>query len=474
VAKQPSVHVEKRDDGWAVIREGNQRATSVYPTQAEAAKEGRHIARRGKTEFFLHAQNGRIREHSSYDEGTRSEKQVAADQSQKTEDAGTKGASVVGRTPAATGHATQGAEEDAGQEEGRAGREAGVTRRDETPGDKTDGTEARGLAAEQRDEYRFARLEEHYAGYEVYDVNGERIGKIDYLFVDENDELEYVGVKMGSLGNRFTLIPMDAVRIDDQRRRTEVSRTMRMVEEGPTFDEGQEITPELEEQIRSHYELGSPRSSGRETAMDRVGGADPFGELKSSSEEYTIYDSHYERIGKVDDVVLDDDDRVSYIGVKTGLFGTNSTLIPVETVRVNDKRHLIEVSETKETISHAPLFGQDEDVTPELEHRVRNYFGLEPLLPSQGPEASYPSVVSGAPYFGLDERIDLEPGERARAQEEQRLQEPERLEEEGPQRSTPEEVGGEESVSRRAPTGPQPPWERTTTESGVTVHRRRR
>jgi sporulation protein YlmC with PRC-barrel domain len=477
VAKQPSVHVERRDDGWAVIREGNQRATSVYPTQAEAAKEGRHIARRDGTEFFLHAQDGRIREHSSYGEGTLSEKADAADQSQETADAGTKGASVVGRAPAAAGHATQGAEEDVGQEEGRAGRVAGVARRDETSSDKTDGTEVRDPAAEQRDDHRFAPLEEQYAGYEVYDVNGERIGKIGYLFVDENDELEYVGVKMGSLGTRFTLIPMDVVRIDDRRRRTEVSRSMRMVKEGPTFDEGQEITPELEEQIRGHYELGSLRSSGRargETAMDRVGGADPFGELKSSSEEYSIYDSHYERIGRVDDVVLDDDDRVSYIGVKTGLFGTNSTLIPVEIVRVNDKRHLIEVSETKETISHAPLFGQDEDVTPELEHRVRNYFGLEPLLPSQGPEASDPSVVSGGTPFVLDERVDLEPGERARAQEEQRLREPERLEEEGPQRSTPEEVGGEESVSHLAPTGPQAPWERTATESGVTVHRRRR
>ena len=475
MAKLSSVHVERRGDGWAVVREGNQRATSVHPTQAEAAKEGREIARREGTEFFLHAQDGRIREHSSYGEGTRSEKQDVAGQWQGTQDAGTKGASVVSRAPETIGHATQGAEEDAGQEEGPTGRVAGVARSDETSSDKTDGTEARVLAAKQRDDYRFATLEEQYAGYEVYDVNGERLGKIGYLFVDENDELKYVGVKMGSLGTRSTLIPMDVVSIDDRRRRVEVSRSRKMVKEGPSFDEDQEITPEHEEQIRGHYELGSLRSSRRvETAMDPAGGADPFGELKSSSEEYNIYDSHYEKIGRVDDVVLDDDDRVSYIGVKTGLFGTNSTLIPAEIVRVNDKRRLIEVSETKETISHAPHFGQDVDVTPELEDRVRNYFGLEPLLPSQGPEASGSSVVSVGTPFGPDERVDLEPGERARAQEEQRLREPERLEEVASQGSVPEEAEREEPVSRQAPAGPQPPWERTTTESGVTVHRRRR
>jgi Uncharacterized protein conserved in bacteria (DUF2188) len=75
MAKQTSVHVERRGDGWAVVREGNQRATSVYPTQAEAAKEGREIARRDGTEFFLHAQDGRIREHNSMRRNTARRKQ---------------------------------------------------------------------------------------------------------------------------------------------------------------------------------------------------------------------------------------------------------------------------------------------------------------------------------------------------------------------------------------------------------------
>ena len=69
MAKRLLVHVEVQQKGWAVIRESNERATSVHPTQAEAAKEGRDIARRDEIEFFLHAQDGRIREHDSYGEG---------------------------------------------------------------------------------------------------------------------------------------------------------------------------------------------------------------------------------------------------------------------------------------------------------------------------------------------------------------------------------------------------------------------
>jgi hypothetical protein len=58
----------------AVIRESNERATSVHPTQAEAAKDERDIARRDEIEFFLRTQDGRIREHNSYREGGAAEK----------------------------------------------------------------------------------------------------------------------------------------------------------------------------------------------------------------------------------------------------------------------------------------------------------------------------------------------------------------------------------------------------------------
>ena len=44
---------------------------------------------------------------------------------------------------------------------------------------------------------KFTELEESYARYEVYNLRGEKIGKVDDLFVDEDDRPEYIGVKMG-------------------------------------------------------------------------------------------------------------------------------------------------------------------------------------------------------------------------------------------------------------------------------------
>ena len=51
--------------------------------------------------------------------------------------------------------------------------------------------------AKQRSD-RFTELEEWYAGHDVYDRDGEKIGKVDDLFVDESDNPEYISLKMAS------------------------------------------------------------------------------------------------------------------------------------------------------------------------------------------------------------------------------------------------------------------------------------
>lgn len=65
-SKKPDVHVTPRADGWAVTREGNKKASAVLPTQEQAEKKGRNIARKDKTEFYLHNKQGQIRERDSY------------------------------------------------------------------------------------------------------------------------------------------------------------------------------------------------------------------------------------------------------------------------------------------------------------------------------------------------------------------------------------------------------------------------
>lgn len=64
--KKPAVHVVPHEGGWAVKREGSERAARVYKTQREAEQYGRELAKKDKTEFVLHGRDGKIRDKDSY------------------------------------------------------------------------------------------------------------------------------------------------------------------------------------------------------------------------------------------------------------------------------------------------------------------------------------------------------------------------------------------------------------------------
>lgn len=66
MAKKKGVHVVKSEGQWAVKREGAGRASSVHKTQETAWKAGRRIAKRERSEAFLHGRDGRIQERNTY------------------------------------------------------------------------------------------------------------------------------------------------------------------------------------------------------------------------------------------------------------------------------------------------------------------------------------------------------------------------------------------------------------------------
>ncbi|CAA9478432.1 MAG: hypothetical protein AVDCRST_MAG05-1118 [uncultured Rubrobacteraceae bacterium] len=108
----------------------------------------------------------------------------------------------------------------------------------------------------------FTAIEDQYAGYTVYDNAGSKIGKVDDLFLDENDRPEYIGVKMGFLGTSSTLIPMDVATTDESAGTITVSTDKETAKNGPAFNDDHEITPEYENEVRSYYGLGAAQSSG--------------------------------------------------------------------------------------------------------------------------------------------------------------------------------------------------------------------
>ena len=130
--------------------------------------------------------------------------------------------------------------------------------------------------AKQRGD-RFADREERLVGYTVYDVNHEKIGKVDHLFVDQDDNPEYLGVKTGFLGTKSTLIPVESVRVNDRRGLVEVGADKDMVKDGPSFDDEQ-ITPENEDRVHAHYGLGKGRQGAARSGA--------YGDYRRSEKDY--------------------------------------------------------------------------------------------------------------------------------------------------------------------------------------------
>jgi uncharacterized protein YdaT len=60
-------HVVPRPDGnWGVKGEGNNRVSSIRPTQVGAIRDATRIARHERSEVVIHRRDGTIRDKDSY------------------------------------------------------------------------------------------------------------------------------------------------------------------------------------------------------------------------------------------------------------------------------------------------------------------------------------------------------------------------------------------------------------------------
>lgn len=114
------------------------------------------------------------------------------------------------------------------------------------------------LGATERKGGRLAVLGESYAGYRIHDRDGEEVGKLSDLFLDEHDRPEYIGVNADLPEGGLVLIPIEAVTVNGERGVMQVSETGSRISGGPLFDSRAEMCPEYESRLRDHYGLENP------------------------------------------------------------------------------------------------------------------------------------------------------------------------------------------------------------------------
>ena len=372
MAQKPAVHIELRGDGWAVVREGNKRATSTHLTQSEAAENGRDLARRDRTEFFLHGQDGQIREHRDYREGQAPEEEGIVDT--VTETVGTV-TDLVGGASSAAMQATGGARQETEGEAADRGRDrsdsvADAASVEESSGREV-GAEVRGSTEAGRAE-PFGTPEERYADYGIYDQHGERIGPLNDLFVDVNDEPEYVGVGTGLSENRSVLVPAEAIAIDDRQRRMVVSHPRSVVQTAPSLGYTDEVTPEFERRVRVHYGLDTEERAGYGAYY--AGKAEPTGMIGADSVPHVSDQEDDDVRVRRSEEELRVETREREAGemrVRKRVRTERETLtVPKKRVEVTVERVPVEGATTGEEASTAPEIGEEEIVVPMVEEEI--------------------------------------------------------------------------------------------------------
>jgi uncharacterized protein (TIGR02271 family) len=236
--------------------------------------------------------------------------------------------------------------------------------------------EGRGVTEEVRGEPAVTP-EEQYADYGIFDRDGERIGPLHDLFVDEHDEPEYIGVGTGLPANRSVLIPAEVVVFDDQLRRIVVSRPRSVVETGPSLGYDEEVTSELERRVRLHYaleiadhtEFGSGRGSHLASVPDpaELGSTDPAPgatgreedevRVRRSEEELRVEKRQHEAgTMRVRKRVRTDRERIE---------------VPKKRVEVTVERVPVEgTTPVGEGITATPEIGDEEIVVPIVEEEI--------------------------------------------------------------------------------------------------------
>jgi len=115
-------------------------------------------------------------------------------------------------------------------------------------------------------------------GYDVLDADGNRIGTVDNVWVDDaTNQLEFIGVKTGWLFGHTHLIPTADAQFGDQS--ITVPYPESQIKDAPSFPADQELSPDNESEIYDYY------------GLDRSTAPSPTGLSDGTSDTTTTFDT---------------------------------------------------------------------------------------------------------------------------------------------------------------------------------------
>jgi len=106
--------------------------------------------------------------------------------------------------------------------------------------------------------------------YEVYDRYGKKIGSVENVWADENQNIRFIGVSTGWMGmGKSRLIPEHDFTIDEQAHAVRVPYDEETVKNSPSIESESELGGDVEKNLYSHYGLegSTPPATGSRTGQ---------------------------------------------------------------------------------------------------------------------------------------------------------------------------------------------------------------
>ena len=93
------------------------------------------------------------------------------------------------------------------------------------------------------------------------------------------------------------------------------------------------------------------------------------------------YDVNGDKIGEITDIYYDDEtNRPEWVAVKTGLFGTKHSFVPIHgssVYRADDESEDLQVAFDEDMVKSAPRLDDDEHLDPDQERELWSYYGYD-------------------------------------------------------------------------------------------------
>src|SRR3954465_8235694 len=100
-----------------------------------------------------------------------------------------------------------------------------------------------------------------------------------------------------------------------------------------------------------------------------------------------VYDASGDKIGSASEVYLDDESgQPEWVTVKTGLFGTKESFVPIRDADLTDDG--VRVSVSKDQVKDAPKIDTDGHLSPQEEQELYRYYGLGAGTQTSGMETT--------------------------------------------------------------------------------------